>query len=56
MAFITVSKSGLERLFSPKPIRKGGFWYPSVIGQTSTLNDLGNEEYEDLYLIGGYSK
>ena len=49
MAFIAVSKSGLERLFSSKPIRKGDFWYSSVIGQTSTLNDLGDEEYKDLY-------
>ena len=49
MAFITVSKSGLECLFSSKSIRKGDFWYPSVIGQTSTLNDWGDEEYEDLY-------
>ena len=49
MAFITVSKSGLERLFSSKPIRKGDFWYPSVIGQTCTLNDWGDKEYEDLY-------
>ena len=39
MAFITVSKSGLECLFSSKSIRKRDFWYPSVIGQTSTLND-----------------
>ena len=49
MAFITVSKSGLECLFSSKSIRKGDFWYPSVIGQTYTLNDWGDKEYEDLY-------
>ena len=49
MAFVTVSKSGLERLFSSKPIRKEDFQYPSVIGQTCTLNDWGDEEYEDLY-------
>ena len=49
MAFITVSKSGLECLFSSKSIRKGDFWYPSVIGQIYTLNDWGDKEYEDLY-------
>ncbi len=49
MAFVAVSKSGLERLFSKKPIRKKDFWYPSIIGQTCTLNDWGDEEYEDLY-------
>ena len=49
MAFVTVSKSGLEHLFSSKPIRKGDFWYPSVIGQTCTLNIQSNKEYEDLY-------
>ena len=33
-----------------KQIRKGDFfWYPFVIGQTCTLNDWGDEEYEDLY-------
>ena len=49
MAFATVSKSGLECVFNKKPIRKKDFWHPSVIGQTSTLNIWGDEEYEDLY-------
>lgn len=49
MAFAVVNKSGLECLFNEKPIRKKDFWKPSVIGQTSTLNDWGDEEYEDLY-------
>lgn len=49
MAFVTVNKSGLECLFNAKPIRKKGFCDPSVIGQTSTLNVWGDEEYEDLY-------
>ena len=49
MAFVTVSKSGLECVFNKKPIRKKDFWHPSVIGQTSTLNIWGDEEYEDLY-------
>ena len=49
MAFATVDKSGLECLFNEKPIRKKDFWHPSVIGQTSTLNIWGDEEYEDLY-------
>ena len=49
MAFATVNKSGLECLFNEKPIRKKerkkDFWHPSVIGQTSTLNIWGDEEY-----------
>lgn len=49
MAFATVDKSGLECLFSEKPVRKKDFWHPSVIGQTYTLNDWGDEEDEDLY-------
>ena len=49
MAFATVDKSGLESLFNEKPIRKKDFWHSSVIGQTSTLNIWGDEEYEDLY-------
>ena len=49
MAFATVNKSGLECLFNKKTIRKKGFWDPSVIGQISTLNIWGDEEYEDLY-------
>lgn len=49
MSFATVNKSGLECLFNEKPIRKKDFWCPSVIGQISTLNDWGDEEYEDLY-------
>lgn len=48
MAFVTVNKSGRECVFNEKPIRKGDFWHPSVIGQTCTLNDWGDEEYEDL--------
>ena len=47
MAFAVVNKSGLECLFNEKPIRKKDFWKPSVIGQTCTLNDWGDEEYED---------
>lgn len=49
MAWVAICESGLERLFNVKPIRKEDFWKPSVIGQTSTLNDWGDEEYEDLY-------
>lgn len=49
MAFATVDKSGLECLFNEKPIRRKDFWYPSVIGQTYTLNDWGDEECENLY-------
>ena len=49
MAWVAICESGLERLFNAKPIRKKDFWKPSVIGQTSTLNDWGDEEYEDLY-------
>lgn len=45
MAFATVNKSGLECLFNKKPIRKKGFWDPSVIGQTSTLNVWGDKHY-----------
>lgn len=49
MAWVAVCKPGLERLFSERPVRKGDYWYPVVIGQTCTLNDWGDEEYEDLY-------
>ena len=49
MTFAVVNKSGLECLFNEKPIRKKDFWKPSVIGQTSILNDWGDEEYKDLY-------